>query len=80
MRLTRFPTRHPGMYPRLFIAHGPGLILKGEASWRTFNGIGWRTRAAVYFFELREQKTGHWSRHLKPKPFQTWNFTCGGAK
>lgn len=80
MRLTRIPTTHPGAYPRLFIAHGPGLIRKGESSWRTFNGIAWRTRVAVYWLELREEKTGHWSLGLTHKPYQTWNFTRGGAK
>jgi len=56
MKLIRTATRHPYMYPRLFIAYGPGLVLREDAhwrNWRAWNGIGFRLRGAVHWWLVR---------------------------
>lgn len=46
MRVLKFPRRIQ-MYPRVSLSHATsngGPVLKGEASWRTVNGVAFYTR------------------------------------
>lgn len=56
MKITSLTVRYPGMYPRLFIAYGPGLVLETEANWRNWrkwNGLAFRLRNRLTFVEFR---------------------------
>lgn len=79
MRYTRTTGRHVHNHPPLFVVHGPGLIRKGDASWRTFNGLAFRFRDALHWFELRSPRD-HWSRQTKPGSTRTFNFSRGDGR
>lgn len=53
MKITKTTSRFR-MRPQFHWVHGPGLILKGETSWRNWNGFAVRIGDNTYWFELRK--------------------------
>lgn len=56
MKITSQTVRYPSMYPRVFIAYGPGLVLREDAkwwNWRRWNGLAFRLRSRLTWLELR---------------------------
>lgn len=56
MKVRHFVTRHPFMYPAMWINYGPGLTLKEDANWRNvmlYNGIGIRFRRHLWWLIIR---------------------------
>lgn len=54
-------TKRPNMYPRVFIAYGPGLVLREDAhwwNWRRWNGVAFRLRDRVVWVQARSNRAG----------------------